>query len=62
MGAAGFDANGILKFQGVSRFRLPDEQPERPIPGASIAKDLFLGPSSIVNEVPYDPELCFYGE
>ena len=62
MGAAGFDANGILKFQGISRFRLPDEQPERPIPGAFIAGGFMFGPGSIVNEVPYDPELYFYGE
>ena len=62
MGAAGFDANGILKFQGICRFRLPDEQPERPIPGAFIAGGFMFGPGSIVNEVPYDPELYFYGE
>ena len=57
MGAAGFNAYGILKFQGISSFRLPDEQPKRPITGGFI-----FGPGSIVNEVPYDPELYFYGE
>ena len=62
MGAAGFDAYGILKFQGISRFRLPDEQPERPIPGAFIAGGFLFGPGSVVSEVPYDPELYFDGE
>ena len=62
MGAAGFDDNGILKFQGISRFRLPEEQPERPIPGAFIAGGFLFGPGSIVREVPYDPELYFHGE
>jgi len=62
MGAAGFDAYGILKFQGISRFRLPDQQPEHPIPGAFIAGGFLFGAGSIVSEVPYDPELYFYGE
>ena len=62
MGAAGFDDNGILRFRGISRFRLPDEQPERPIPGAFIAGGFLFGPGSIVSEVPYDPELYFDGE
>ena len=62
MGAAGFDDNGILRFQGISRFRLPDEQPERPIPGAFIAGGFLFGPGSIVSDVPYDPDLYFYGE
>ena len=62
MGAAGFDDDGILKLRGISRFQLPDEQPERPIPGAFIAGGFLFGPGSIVREVPYDPELYFYGE
>ena len=62
MGAAGFDAYGILKFRGISRFRLPDQQPEHPIPGAFIAGGFLFGAGSIVSEVPYDPELYFHGE
>ena len=62
MGAAGFDAYGILKLRGISRFHLPEEQPDRPIPGAFIAGGFLFGPGSIVSEVPYDPELYFYGE
>jgi hypothetical protein len=62
MGAAGFDDYGILKLRGISRFQLPEEQPERPIPGAFIAGGFLFGPGSIVSEVPYDPELYFYGE
>ena len=62
MGASGFDTNGILKLRGISRFQLPEEQPDRPIPGAFIAGGFLFGPGSIVSEVPYDPELYFYGE
>ena len=62
MGAAGFDAYGILKLQGISRFQLPEEQPERPTPGAFVGGGFLFGPGSIVREVPYDPALYFYGE
>ena len=62
MAAAGFDADGILKLRGISRFQLPEEQPDRPIPGAFIASGFLFGPGSIVSDVPYDPDLYFYGE
>ena len=62
MAAAGFDAYGILKLRGISRFQLPEEQPDRPIPGAFIAGGFLFGPGSIVSDVPYDPDLYFYGE
>ncbi len=62
MAAAGLDAYGILKLRGISLFQLPEEQPDRPIPGAFIAGGFLFGPGSIVSEVPYDPELYFYGE
>ena len=62
MGAQGFDDYGILKFQGISRYRLPDEQPEKPLPNAFIAGGFLFGPGRIVAEVPYDPKLYFYGE
>ena len=62
MGAAGFDDNGILKFHGISRFQLPQEQPDRPIPGAFIAAGFLFGRGSIINDVPYDPGLYFDGE
>ena len=62
MAAASFDAYGILKLRGISRFQLPEEQPERPIPGAFIAAGFLFGPGSIVSDVPYDPDLYFYGE
>ena len=62
MAAAGFDADGILNLRGISRFQLPEEQPDRPIPGAFIAGGFLFGPGSIVCEVPYDPDLYFHGE
>ena len=62
MAAAGFDSYGILKLRGISRFQLPEEQPDRPIPGAFIAGGFLFSPGSIVSDVPYDPDLYFYGE
>ena len=62
MAAASFDAYGILKLRGISRFQLPEEQPDRPIPGAFIAGGFLFGPGSIVSDVPYDPDLYFCGE
>ena len=62
MAAHHFDDYGILKFQGISRYRLPQQQPEQPIPNAFVAGGFLFGPGGIVNLVPYDPKLYFYGE
>ena len=62
MGADDFDTYGILKLRGISRYRLPEQQPDSPIPGAFIAGGFLFGPGTIVREVPYDPALYFYGE
>ena len=62
MAATGFDVYGILKPRGISRFHLQAEQPDRPIPVAFIAGGFLFGPGSVVSEVPYHPELYFYGE
>ena len=62
MAAHQFDDYGILKFQGISRYRLPQQQPEQPIPNAFVAGGFLFGPGGIVNLVPYDPKLYFYGE
>ena len=44
MGADDFDAYGILKLRGISRYRLPEQQPDSPIPGAFIAGGFLFGP------------------
>ena len=62
MAAKAFDDYGILKFQGISRYRMPDQQPEKPLPNAFVAGGFLFGPGKIVEDVPYDPELYFYGE
>ena len=62
MGAQRFDDYGILKFQGISRYRLPDQQPHQPILNAFVAGGFLFGPGEIVSRVPYDPKLYFYGE
>ena len=62
MGVAGFDDYGLLKLKGISLFQLPKQQPKKPIPSAFIAGGFLFGPGSIINDVPYDPELYFHGE
>lgn len=62
MAAHQFDNYGILKFQGVSRYKLPEQQPKKPLPNAFIAGGFLFGPGEIIKEVPYDPSLYFYGE
>lgn len=62
MAAKEFDNYGILKFQGISRFKLPEFQPAKPLPNAFIAGGFLFGPGEIVKKVPYDPSLYFYGE
>ena len=62
MAAKAFDDYGILKFQGISRYRMPEQQPEKPLQNAFIAGGFLFGPGSIIEDVPYDPKLYFYGE
>ena len=62
MAAHRFDDFGILKFQGISRYQLPQQQPTAPLPNAFMAGGFLFGPGGIVSEVPYDPSLYFYGE
>ena len=62
MAAKEFDNYGILKFQGISRFKLPEYQPAKPLPNAFIAGGFLFGPGEIIKKVPYDPSLYFYGE
>ena len=62
MAAHRFDDLGILKFQGISRYQLPEQQPAAPLPNAFMAGGFLFGPGDIVSVVPYDPSLYFYGE
>ena len=62
MSAFKFDDYAILKFQGIDRYTLPEQKPEHPLPNAFIAGGFLFGHGRIVNDVPYDPELYFYGE
>lgn len=62
MAAKAFDNYGILKFQGISRYQMPDQQPTKPLKNAFVAGGFLFGPGSIVQDVPYDPDLYFYGE
>lgn len=55
-----FDCHRILMFGSL---KLPEPQaPPRPIPTAFLSACYLFGPSSIISDVPYDPNLYFYGE
>ena len=41
---------------------MPEQLPEKPLPNAFVAGGFLFGPGKIVENVPYDPELYFYGE
>jgi hypothetical protein len=62
MGAHRFDEHGVLRLQGINRFRNPEELPASPLTSAFVAAGLLFGPGELIREVPYDPELYFYGE
>ena len=62
MGAHRFDEQGILRLQGVNTFAHPEAIPSAPLPSAFVAAGLLFGPGELIEAVPYDPELYFYGE
>lgn len=62
MGAHRFDEHGVLRLQGINRFRNPEELPASPLASAFVAAGLLFGSGELIREVPYDPELYFYGE
>jgi hypothetical protein len=60
MGAKEFDRDGILTLQGMA-IRL-EEAPPRPIPGVFCGAGFLFAPAAMIEEVPYDPHLYFFGE
>jgi hypothetical protein len=62
MAALAFHEDGLPRFQAINRFRLPQERPTRPLPGAYISAGMIFGPAQMIADVPYDPHLYFYGE
>lgn len=62
MAAKQFDAEGILLFHGRPCFQDGDTAPKQPLPAAFISANFLFGPAEFVQEVPYDPELYFFGE
>jgi len=61
MAAKEFDQHGILLMHGRPGFRT-NHLPDKPIPGAFASACMLFGPSSINIDVPYDPNLYFFGE
>jgi hypothetical protein len=60
MGAKEFDNHGILTMQGRP-IRMEDA-PADPIPGVFCGACFLFAPSAVIEEVPYDPHLYFFGE
>jgi Rps23 Pro-64 3,4-dihydroxylase Tpa1-like proline 4-hydroxylase len=62
MAAKHFDQHGILLMHGKPGFQTKNPLPNKPIPGVFASACMFFGPSSIIKDVPYDPNLYFFGE
>ncbi len=60
MGAKEFDKDGMLTMEG--RGIEIENAPAKPIPGVLCSACFLFAPSSIIREVPYDPNLYFFGE
>lgn len=61
MAAKEFDAHGIFKMIARPAYTSANP-PKAPIPGAFAGACMFFGPASIIQDVPYDPHLYFFGE
>lgn len=62
MVAKNFDKDGVLLFTGKPRFVDGGSAPSRPLPGAFVSANFLFGPAKLVQDVPYDPRLYFFGE
>lgn len=60
MGAKEFDKDGMFQMEGRG---IPvEEAPSKPIAGVFCSACFLFAPSSIIREVPYDPNIYFFGE
>ena len=62
MAAKEFDPDGILLFTGRPRYVDDAEVPKAPKPGAFVSANFLFGPSEYARDVPYDPNIYFFGE
>jgi UDP-N-acetylglucosamine (GlcNAc):hydroxyproline polypeptide GlcNAc-transferase len=62
MSATEFDEDGILRFSGAPAWRTGGGEPSHPVPGAFVSGNMLFGPASMIRDVPYDPNLYFFGE
>ncbi len=62
MSAKEFDERGIFKMKGAPAYRIENPPPPLPMVGAFASACMLFGPSSIIEDVPYDPNLYFFGE
>ena len=63
LAAKQFDSDGILLFCGKPRHDdNSPSRPSRPQEGAFISANFLFGPATYVRDVPYDPNLYFFGE
>ncbi len=61
MAAKAFDQNGIFLMHGKPAFRT-GQFPDKPIAGAFASACMYFGPAQMIEDVPYDPNLYFFGE
>ncbi|MFW0777203.1 MAG: GlcNAc-transferase family protein [Rickettsiales bacterium] len=61
MSAKEFDKNDIFLMRGLPAYK-QGNFPDKPMPGAFVAAGCIFGPATIINDVPYDPNIYFFGE
>jgi UDP-N-acetylglucosamine (GlcNAc):hydroxyproline polypeptide GlcNAc-transferase len=60
LGAKDFDEDGILTM--VGKPTKVEDAPSAPMPGLFCAACFLFAPSNVIQEVPYDPNIYFFGE
>jgi Rps23 Pro-64 3,4-dihydroxylase Tpa1-like proline 4-hydroxylase/peroxiredoxin/GT2 family glycosyltransferase len=61
MGAREFTPDRILIFEGKPGYGI-DKLPKKPMPGVFSGACMIFGPSKMIEDVPYDPNIYFIGE
>ena len=62
MSALKFDKDGIFLMIAKPAYEVGKNTPPHPMQGAFASANTLFAPSSIINDMPYDPHLYFFGE
>ena len=62
MAAKPFNEQGVLLLQGKPFFAVGENLPKKPMNGVFASANMLFGSASIIRDVPYDPNLYFFGD